>query len=232
VLFRHLYTIVTIFKAVVARTIEYTAIEMCRIASLVKTLGRVGLYRMSSPELYQNVRVSSAGNGKEHQRPLRVTLIEGHGTGPVVCAAVRKIFKAALVPVEWDYQTLGIYRDHKTDRMTVNPQVLSSAHETGLVLCAKDSAVGQNDSAWSDSLALNKALNAFVGVRKFNSVVGHEPYGPVNLINIRDNVSGEYSEIEHLVSPGNNHDHRLYTLRSLLYKILERAKYNFFENNL
>lgn len=209
---------------------------MCRPASiLAKTLGKIGLCQLqSSPELYPNVRVSSAGNGKEHQQPLRVTLIEGHGTGPVVCAAVRKIFKAAHVPVEWDYQTLGVHRDHKTDRMTVNPQVLSSAQETGLVLCAKDSAVGLNDSAWSDSLALNKALNAFVGVRKFNSVVGHEPYGPVNLINIRDNVSGEYSEIEHLVSPGNNHhDHRLPIYTSgRNYRLLERAKYNFFENHL
>jgi len=149
--------------------------------------------------------VSGAGNGKE-QRPIRVTVIEGQGTGPVMLAAVQKIFKAALVPVEWDYQTLSVYRDHKTNRMTVNPKVLSSAIETGLVLIAKDSTAGQNDKLWSGSLALNKALNAFVGVRKFNSAVGHEPYGPVNLINIRDNVSSEYSEIEHLVSPGNDND--------------------------
>eukprot|EP00102_Acyrthosiphon_pisum_P002059 XP_001943134.2 PREDICTED: isocitrate dehydrogenase [NAD] subunit alpha, mitochondrial-like [Acyrthosiphon pisum] len=177
------------------------------MCSAVKTLLRkvqcghlFGHYRRS-PELQCGSLVSGAGNGKA-QRPIRVTVIEGQGTGPVVLAAVRKIFKAALVPVEWDYQTLSVYRDHKTNRMTVNPQLLDSAIETGLVLCAKDSSPRQNDSLESDSLALHKALNAFVGVRKFNSVVGHEPYGPINLVNIREHVSGEYSEIEHLVSPG------------------------------
>jgi len=167
----------------------------------VQHIHSLGKYARSS-ELRSSL-LSGAGYCKE-QCPVRVTVIEGQGTGPVVFAAVKKIFKAVLVPVEWDYQTLSVYRDHKTNRMTVNPQVLNSAIDTGLVLCAKDSSSGQNDSVVSGSLALNKALNAFVGVRKFNFAVGHEPYGPINLINIRDNVSGEYSEIEHIVCPGNN----------------------------
>jgi len=142
------------------------------------------------------------------RRPLRVTVIEGQGTGPAVCEAVRKVFKAACVPVEWDRQTLRLHRDLKTDRTTVSPEVLRSATETGLVLRAQDSAVTQNDLLWSGTLTLNKALNAFVGVRKFKSAAGYEPYGPVNLINVRDNVSGEYSEIEHTVVPGNNSSKR------------------------
>jgi len=140
--------------------------------------------------------------GHNQPQSLHVTLIEGQGTGPVVCAAVKKIFEAALVPVQWDSQTLTVYREPKTNRMTVSPKVLSSAAKTGLVLRAQDSTVGQSEFQSSDSLALNKALNAFVGVRKFVSVEGHQPYGPVKLVNIRDNVSGEYSEIEHLIAPG------------------------------
>ncbi|KAF0766746.1 isocitrate dehydrogenase [Aphis craccivora] len=140
--------------------------------------------------------------GGNQPQSLHVTLIEGQGMGPVVCTAVKKIFEAALVPVQWDSQTLKVYREPKTNRMTINPEVLSSVAKTGLVLRAQDSTMGQNEMQSSDSLALNKALNAFIGVRKFESVEGHQPYGPVKLVNIRDNVSGEYSEIEHLVAPG------------------------------
>lgn len=71
----------------------------------------------------------SSDGGEKQPRSLLVTLIEGQDTGPVVCAVVRKIFKAAHVPVAWDYQTLNVHREPKTNRMTVSPKVLSSAAE-------------------------------------------------------------------------------------------------------
>ncbi|CAI6344189.1 unnamed protein product [Macrosiphum euphorbiae] len=71
----------------------------------------------------------------KEQWPIRVTVIEGGDTGTAMFAAVRKIFKAAHVPVEWDHQTLSVYRDH--NRLTVNPKLLNSAIETGLVLASR-----------------------------------------------------------------------------------------------
>jgi len=170
-----------------------------------------GVRLMSSARPVSCTKINACDN---QPQSLQVTLIEGQGTGPVVCAAVKKIFEAARVPVQWDSQILKVYREPKTNRMTVSPEVLSSATKTGLVLRAQDSTVGQNETQSSDSLALHKALNTFVGVRKFVSVEGYQPYGPVKLVNIRDNVSGEYSEIEHLITPG------IYNI--IFYSVIDR----------
>ncbi|XP_050053003.1 isocitrate dehydrogenase [NAD] subunit alpha, mitochondrial-like [Aphis gossypii] len=172
-----------------------------------------GVRLMSSARPVSCAKINADDN---QPQSLQVTLIEGQGTGPVMCAAVKKIFEAAHVPVQWDSQTLKVYREPKTNRMTVSPEVLSSAARTGLVLRAQDSTVGQSEMQSSDSLALHKALNAFVGVRKFVSVEGHQPYGPVKLVNIRDNVSGEYSEIEHLVVPGVVQSIKMVSMKSSL----------------
>lgn len=135
--------------------------------------------------------------------PIRVTLIEGHGPGPVVCAAVRKILKAADVSVQWDRQAVRVHRNPLTDRLTVNANVLQSAAETGLVLLGPTAATSEDGSGELTTLTLCKALRASVGVHLFKSVDGHQPFGRVHMINVHDNVSAEFSEIEHIVTPGN-----------------------------
>lgn len=134
--------------------------------------------------------------------PLRVTLIEGQGPGPTVCAAVRKVVRAAGVRAHWDRRSLNEHRDPRTGRLTVNADVLRSVAGTGLVLRGPGADSAQDGSHGSAALTLHKALGASVGVKLFASVDGHHPFGRVRIVNVRDNVSGEYSEIEHTVVPG------------------------------
>lgn len=134
--------------------------------------------------------------------PLRVTLIEGQGPGPTVCAAVRKVVRAAGVRAHWDRRSLNEHRDPFTGRPAVNADVLRSAADTGLVLRGPGAGSAQDGSHGSAALTLHKALGASVGVKLFASVDGHHPFGRVRIVNVRDNVSGEYSEIEHTVVPG------------------------------
>lgn len=149
--------------------------------------------------------VKTSGDGDGGRGPLkRVTLIEGRGSGPSVCASVRKIFKAAGVPVEWDRHTVRVQRDPYSGKYIINSEALQSALETGVVLRGPDSAGNSVDEHGPSILALQKALDAFVGVRLFKSMEGHQPFGHVRIVNIRDTVSGEYTEIEHTVVPGNN----------------------------
>lgn len=154
------------------------------------------------------------------RRPLRVTLIEGEGSGPAVCTAVRKIFKAAGVQVRWDRHTLHAHWDPYVGRQVLNPDVVQSAFDTGLVLCGSSSAgtADRDGSTGSASLTLHKVLGASVGVRIFTSIDGHEPFGPIRMVNIRDNVSGEYSEIEHTVVPG-KHDNTVIILALVHFTI-------------
>lgn len=140
--------------------------------------------------------------GDDERPPLRVTLIEGQGPGPTVCAAVRKVVRAAGVRAHWDRRSLNEHRDPRTGRLAVNADVLRSAADTGLVLRGPGAGSAQDGSHGSAALTLHKALGASVGVKLFASVDGHHPFGRVRIVNVRDNVSGEYSEIEHTVVPG------------------------------
>lgn len=170
---------------------------------IFRKLGGIFLQSTSLRSLCTRADVDVCCNGEE--RPLRVTLIEGEGSGPAVCMAVRKIFKAADVQVEWDRHTLYMHRDPYVGRQVLNPNVVQSAIDTGLVLYGSSSTslMDKEGMVSSTSLTLHKMLNASVGVRVFSSIDGYEPFGPVRIVNIRDNVSGEYSEIEHIVVPGN-----------------------------
>lgn len=158
----------------------------------------VGAVRASGYRGTGNVGSGGGGCGL----PLRVTLIEGQGSGPIVCAAARKIVEATGVPVLWDRHTLRVLPDPVTGRLAVDAGLLQSAAETGLVLRYPDSSPAADGSHGSATLALHKALGAFVGVKLFESADGHRPFGPGGVVNIRDNVSGEYSETEHTVVPG------------------------------
>lgn len=141
---------------------------------------------------------------RDKRTPLRVTMVEGQGSGPTMCAAVRDILKAAGVQVQWDIQTMHMHRDPSTGRFTVNTDLVRSALETGLVLRSPDSI--QEVSHSSAALTLNKTLDTHIGVRLFASVDGFQPFGHIRIVNIRDNVSGEYSENEHTVIQGNNYN--------------------------
>lgn len=137
------------------------------------------------------------------RKPLRVTLVEGQGTGPEICAAVRKILEAAGVPMLWDQRDIRVHKVQSTGMMCVNEDLLESARETGRVLRGPELDSSSDGSHGSVVLALNKALKTSVGIRLYASVKGHEPYGTINVVNVRDNVSGLYSEIEHMAVPGN-----------------------------
>lgn len=136
-------------------------------------------------------------------RPLRVTLVEGQGSGPIMCAAVRKIVEAAGVPVHWDRHTLHVHVDPHTGRPFVNADLVRSATETGLVLRSPDVDPASDGSHGNVGLALHKALGASVGVKLFESAAdGNKSFGRDGIVTIRDNVSSEYSEIEHIAVAG------------------------------
>lgn len=173
---------------------------MCSVAS---RLTRIAITATTKRSLSTMCRPACAEReAVEATKPLRVTLIEGHGVGPMVCAAVRKVLKAAGATIEWDRQTMHTQREPHSGRIVMNGAVLDSATSTRLVLRGPNSESAQDGSRGSAALTLHKALGAYVGVRLFSTAGGYEPFGRIRLVNIRENVSGEYSEIEHIVVPG------------------------------
>ncbi|CAH1756127.1 10258_t:CDS:2 [Entrophospora sp. SA101] len=117
----------------------------------------------------------------------QVTLIPGDGIGPEISASVRKIYKAAGVPIEWEeVNVTPVIKDGKT--AIPDEALLSIKKNTGYV---------------SLNLTLRRAFNLFANVRPCKSVVGYKtPYDNVDTVLIRENTEGEYSGIEHIVVEG------------------------------
>ncbi|CAJ0764464.1 3198_t:CDS:2, partial [Entrophospora sp. SA101] len=105
------------------------------------------------------------------------------GIGPEISASVRKIYKAAGVPIEWEeVNVTPVIKDGKT--AIPDEALLSIKKNTGYV---------------SLNLTLRRAFNLFANVRPCKSVVGYKtPYDNVDTVLIRENTEGEYSGIEHI----------------------------------
>lgn len=129
-----------------------------------------------------------------------VTLIEGDGIGVEISQAVKDIYAAAKVPIEWepvDVTPLLI------DGKTTLPQPAVDSVNRNLVALKGPLATPVGKGHSSMNLTLRRTFNLFANVRPCQSIVGYEtPYKDVDTVLIRENTEGEYSGIEHTIVPG------------------------------
>ncbi|CDK24250.1 unnamed protein product [Kuraishia capsulata CBS 1993] len=129
-----------------------------------------------------------------------VTLIEGDGIGIEISEAVKQIYSAANVPVDWEpVDVTPILVNGKT---TI-PQAAIESVNKNLVALKGPLATPVGKGHVSLNLTLRRTFNLFANVRPCKSIVGYEtPYENVNTVLIRENTEGEYSGIEHTIVPG------------------------------
>ncbi|CAH6718453.1 3-isopropylmalate dehydrogenase [[Candida] jaroonii] len=129
-----------------------------------------------------------------------VTLIEGDGIGVEISQAVKEIYAAAEVPIEWepvDVTPLLI------DGKTTLPQPAVDSVNKNLVALKGPLATPVGKGHSSMNLTLRRTFNLFANVRPCQSIVGYDtPYKNVDTVLIRENTEGEYSGIEHTIVPG------------------------------
>lgn len=129
-----------------------------------------------------------------------VTLIEGDGIGVEISQAVKDIYAAANVPIEWepvDVTPLLI------DGKTTLPQAAVDSVNRNLVALKGPLATPVGKGHTSMNLTLRRTFNLFANVRPCKSIVGYDtPYENVDTVLIRENTEGEYSGIEHTIVPG------------------------------
>lgn len=129
-----------------------------------------------------------------------VSFIEGDGVGPEISKSVKDIFAAAEVPVEWescDVTPLFI------NGLTTIPQPAVDSINKNLIALKGPLATPIGKGHRSLNLTLRKTFGLFANVRPAKSVEGFKTtYENVDLVLIRENTEGEYSGIEHVVSPG------------------------------
>lgn len=129
-----------------------------------------------------------------------VSFIEGDGIGPEISSSVKRIFQAADVPVEWE--TCDVTPIFVNGLTTIPDPAVQSINKN-LVALKGPLATPIGKGHRSLNLTLRKTFNLFANVRPAKSIEGFKTtYENVDLVLIRENTEGEYSGIEHLVSPG------------------------------
>lgn len=141
-----------------------------------------------------------------------VTLIEGDGIGPEISEAVKAIYAAANVPINWepvDVTPLLI------NGKTTLPQPAVDSVKKNLVALKGPLATPVGKGHTSMNLTLRRAFDLFANVRPCKSIVGYKtPYDNVDTVLIRENTEGEYSGIEHTIVPGVVQSIKLITRRA------------------
>lgn len=130
-----------------------------------------------------------------------MSLIPGDGIGPEISQAVRTVFEAADVPIEWDVVDVKPVR-LVDGRMGISPSTISTIKKNKIGLKGPlETPIGKGHV--SLNLTLRKLLNLYANVRPCRSIPGCETaYKDVDLVVIRENTEGEYSGIEHEVVSG------------------------------
>lgn len=129
------------------------------------------------------------------------TLIPGDGIGPEISAAVIKILDAAGAPIQWEER--DVFAIQEPDGTWVLPEPACESINRNKVGLKGPLATPIGAGHPSMNLMLRKTFGLYANVRPCKSIEGHKTkYDNVDIVTIRENTEGEYSGIEHEVSPG------------------------------
>ncbi|KAJ3200970.1 isocitrate dehydrogenase (NAD(+)) idh1 [Dinochytrium kinnereticum] len=130
-----------------------------------------------------------------------VTLIPGDGIGHEMAHAVKTIFKAAHVPIEWEQFDLSGYtaRDEILLKQAMDSIRRNKVALKGILY----TPVGRLGHT-SLNVFLRKDLDIFASLSLIRNMNGNWPtrHKNVDLAIIRENTEGEYSGLEHTPVPG------------------------------
>ena len=131
-----------------------------------------------------------------------VTMIKGHGIGPEISNSVVEIFKAAHIPIQWEYVKIEPQFNANTGLPEIPPEAVVSINKNKVALKGPlETPVGKGHM--SLNLLLRKTFSLYANVRPCISIPGYPTkFKNVDSVLIRENTEGEYSGIEHEVVPG------------------------------
>jgi len=126
----------------------------------------------------------------------KVTLIEGDGIGPEISAAVKHVFAAANVPVEWEPAVAGLGAIEQFG-VGVTQDTLDAIKRNGLAIKGPTTTpVGGGHK--SVNVTIRKSLELYANVRLAKSMPAVETrFSNVDVLVFRENVEDTYAGIEH-----------------------------------
>ncbi len=129
-----------------------------------------------------------------------VTLIKGDGIGPEISAAVKEIFAAANVPIEWEEAEAGLYCIERYGNGLPQETLDSIARNKVALKAPTTTPIGGGHK--SINVTIRKSLDLFANVRPAKSLPGIKTrFDNVDLIIVRENIEDTYGGIEHQQTP-------------------------------
>jgi isocitrate dehydrogenase (NAD+) len=141
--------------------------------------------------------------------PLRVTLIQGGGSGLDQVPAVQEVLRAAGADVEWEPHLAG-WAAMETGLPPLPEPLLRSVRETGVALKTmllqppgKGPSEPARKEAGNFNVQLRRELGLFASVRPLKNVEGLPArFRGVDMLVIRELTEDLYAAIEHEIVPG------------------------------
>ncbi|MDQ3536372.1 MAG: isocitrate/isopropylmalate family dehydrogenase [Bacteroidota bacterium] len=126
----------------------------------------------------------------------KITLIEGDGIGPEITEAVLKIFEAAAVPVEWEWENAG--QEALTNKGELIPESLINSIKKNKVGLKGPITTPIGKGFKSVNVQLRQMFDLYQNVRPCASTEGVDAiFKNVDLVLFRENTEGLYSGLEY-----------------------------------
>lgn len=129
-----------------------------------------------------------------------ISMIPGDGIGGELCEAVKKIFKAANVPIDWEI--LPLSKDNCSPQ--VIKQTMQSIHRNKIAIKGV-LFTSLKDNNESLNVAIRKDVDCYasvIPVKAHASYKTRHPSDDIDFTIIRENTEGEYTGLEHSPIPG------------------------------
>src|ERR1700750_302392 len=131
----------------------------------------------------------------------KVTLIPGDGIGPEITEAVKKVFAAAKVAIDWEEEIAGPEALEKKGEL-IPKSLLESIRKNKVALKGPiTTPVGKGFT--SVNVGLRKTLDLYANLRPVKALPNIQcRYPELDLVVVRENTESLYAGLEHIVVPG------------------------------
>lgn len=126
----------------------------------------------------------------------KITLIQGDGIGPEITEAVLKVFEAAAVPVEWEWENAG--QETLSSKGELIPETLINSIKTNKIGLKGPITTPVGKGFKSVNVQLRQMFDLYQNVRPCATTEGVDSvFKNVDLVLFRENTEGLYSGLEY-----------------------------------
>lgn len=135
---------------------------------------------------------------------MKIAVAKGDGIGPEIMDAVLSIFKAAKVPLEYEYVDMGKWVFDKGFSNGMTPEALHTIETLG-ILFKGPMETPKGKGVKSINVTARKTWNTYANKRTFQTLSGVDTVFskagiPIDITIVRENIEDTYGGVEHMLT--------------------------------